>query len=732
MTAVLPRRTRSTTPVLSGFRVDRVAGLSATAPDLDATGTDLLFAELDQVDRDVQALSGAVSDLLYQLVPLLDDDVATRRVVLEVRRSCGGGGTRFPHRTKAGTVSAAVAARLGAEAGRLFDRWYETRSRREQLLADLEDSYAGDVERSQESLRQVLAHEDFATGVAQANPIMAQSMHELDLRPGRRDARSLGGYVSRAARKTSPFSLLTAVSSTADRDGAPREVLTVSQGHVVAWLEALAAREELIGAFELEPLWTPGRNPITDSIVMPEVTRIGGYTWRQDRSLHLAEWGEVLGRLQYLGRRPAAIYLAAVGGDDAFATLRRLIEVGVVRVVAPWGYGEADRLTALARAVRAHDDPAAAGVADLLTELSARVQGLAGLRGQARARALVALQRHVERLLAGYGVCAADADFTVYSDARPLMRVGELGGHVRDDLVSLGEAVRPLVFRSHLYDLIMTRFTARYGVGGSCADLFGFLSTVADDDDGLQGMFRAAAQDAAGRSHPGERAWLPVGDSSAPPTTAVLYQVAGADLAAVRDGDFALVVNQLHTGTGSLVSRFHGPDGGGLREALRDWASRLYPDVTVLEFIASAASTTCSRPARAPFHGCAGPPSCRWPGIPTVPWICCRYSCVTTLTGTCSSSSPPPAIRWRRCTWGWYPPTCWVGPSGCCRCCPTPGSTGPPPFCAPCRLRTPPGPPGSHAPSTAGSSPSGRAGRCGPTSCPARSTPNRRRDTFAG
>lgn len=596
-----------TLPVIAPFRVDRVAGLTTATLDLDATSVDLVCAELDRVDREVQAMSSAVSDLLYQLVPALGDDTATRRVVLAVRRTCGGGGSRIPDTDKARTVSAAVGTHLDAGAQRLFDSWFETWERRERLLIELETNYESEVERANETLRQVLTDADLATGIAQASPYLGQSLRKAELQPGKRAARSIGGYVMRAARKTSPFSFLTAVTTTAEAPAPIRESVTVSQTYVVSWLDALAADEELLSAFELEPLWTPGRSPITDSVLVPEVARHDGFTWRRDRQTRLAELGRVLTKLQYLGRRPAAEYLAAVGGADAFATIRRLVEVGVIRVVAPWGYGEEHRLLSLVQTLEGQGSVRAREVAASLRGLHEQIGAIGATRGEDRARELLRVQGHAEELIGRFGVSAEQAAFTVYSDTRSPLEVGELGTHVSADLLSLGRAIRPMIFRSHVYDEVRDRFVAGYGSGGTCPDLFGFLTTVVDDGAGLSGIFAAASRDEQGKGRPSERSELPVGRTSAAPTTSVLYQLAGTDIDSVREGEFRLIVNQFHAGTGSLVSRFHGLDGGGLRRALRAWADAVYPDARVVEFIASSGVNDMQSACEGTF------PRLRWP-----------------------------------------------------------------------------------------------------------------------
>ena len=69
--------------------------------------------------------------------------------------------------------------------------------------------------------------------------------------------------------------------------------------------------------------------------------------------------------------------------------------------------------------------------------------------------------------------------------------------------------------RSHIYDLMVTRFVSLFGSGGVCKDPLAFFMTIAHAPDGDKEMLRAAGLDyAAGPDT--ERAALPGGLSGSP------------------------------------------------------------------------------------------------------------------------------------------------------------------------------------------------------------------------
>jgi hypothetical protein len=156
---------------------------------------------------------------------------------------------------------------------------------------------------------------------------------------------------------------------------------------------------------------------------------------------------------------------------------------------------------------------------------------------------------------------------------------------VRGDLVELGRRSRPYVFRSHLYDMLVNRFVAEYGSGGRCTDVLGFLMRLAVTGDGNTILDGAYRQDLLTRGRRTDRAFLPVGPSSAPPAVAVLFQLAADDAEALHTGRYRLVVNQFNPGTGGLVSRFGGLLGRALTEPLREYLADAWPGTDTRELI---------------------------------------------------------------------------------------------------------------------------------------------------
>ena len=58
-----------------------------------------------------------------------------------------------------------------------------------------------------------------------------------------------------------------------------------------------------------------------------------------------------------------------------------------------------------------------------------------------------------------------------------------------------GALVRPQLFRSHVYDMIVDAFVREFGAGGVCRDPLGFLMRLSVERDGDPALFAAQMSD---------------------------------------------------------------------------------------------------------------------------------------------------------------------------------------------------------------------------------------------
>ncbi|MFY0543356.1 lantibiotic dehydratase [Brevibacillus sp. H7] len=181
----------------------------------------------------------------------------------------------------------------------------------------------------------------------------------------------------------------------------------------------------------------------------------------------------------------------------------------------------------------------------------------------------------------------------VYEDVRTDQAAEPIGKHVKQDLHRLGEWMRPYLFRSHRYDLLVEHFVERYGPGGTCYDLEEFLYSFDRRKDRPRLIERARSKDLEMISKMDEgRIFSPISPSAAPPNTAVCFQLAATKgIEGIRNGEYTMVVNRLNTGLGGLFARYlarFDKQHGNLLRKLLSWLRTMYPEASIVDFPANA------------------------------------------------------------------------------------------------------------------------------------------------
>ncbi|MDJ1132798.1 hypothetical protein [Streptomyces iconiensis] len=655
-------------PTLSEVVVHRVNHLPVEALDLGLPGTlESLLGE-SGLERQLAEWAEPLSDALHAAVPGLEDDPALRRAALAVRRAVHN---QRPAKVPDSAVLA-LAWRLGDEEGALLTRWQDGVRRLAALRTVTETHYATETARATARLRDVLNDHGLGQGVALASPHLLGHLTAKPLEPHGKATRSVLAYVSRAAVKTSPFSRLTeltldgqktggetaegeaaeaetAEGETADGPSAdsrqpggpmpdeqipgeqrpgeqgpgeqrPREQkfarggrLSVAQQHVRDWVDTLARDERCATLFETEPNRSPREVAGRLLVLLPSYGGPGEAAWRTDEVADASRHRALVEEIGTWPRATIAATLERIGGADPFGGFVRLLDTGWLRLVLPWETGEERPLLALARRLERLADPALLHTARCLRTLDDGAAELAGLDGPARA---AAVERLARRVAGGPEEAPRPAvPYTVYEDTLSDVPVHLTAPAVREDLTALGERIRPYVFRSHLYDWMRDEFVAAYGSGGRCRDAFAFLWRLAAAPDFDSKLFQALRRDHQESGSPTERAWLPVSASSAPPTTAVLYQIAAGGPDDLARGRHRTVVNQYNSGVGGLLARFRRlldtpAPSGDLTEQLRDWIGGLFPEAAPREVTLSGDVNGMHEAAEGVL------PPLRWPNEP--------------------------------------------------------------------------------------------------------------------
>lgn len=552
----------------AAMRLDRVAGVSVDRLDFSLEVRGLL----EQVHNCTAACADASIPLIeeiFTLVPTGSSD--ERRLLLRVKRKVHKGATVEPDELDA--------VRAAGVPYHLITRWADERTLLDVSEARLAEAIIDANVRTAAQLRRVAAE----VNVARALPLMANEfalrIDSEECAPGSRAGRTAVLYAARASVKPSPLSSLTAVNLHPHAPGERRHV-SVPVGLVHRLFTALSCDRRFLDAFEYQPSQRLGDASSSTHVVASSTWDNDGFLWRNERVVDARAHGdEVLQTAGLVGR--GSVIAHSLDAADGLARVVRLVRTGLLVATPPWEAGADTPLLDLARSLGRSAHPEAPEVRETLVALQEATDRM--VDADPAVRRLVAPQVR-ERADRATVACGARHWTTavVHEDAQSAVPVGALPTSVEQDLRGLAAELRPSYFRSHVYDAILQRFRAQDGGHGSRTNAAAFFMGLATDRDFLLAARRAATNDLRHEPADSQRSNLPVGRTSAPPATAVMYQLAARSARELEDGKYHLVVNQLGSPWGGMVSRF-GPLLGqdAVSGSLMAWLDSQFPGCDV-------------------------------------------------------------------------------------------------------------------------------------------------------
>lgn len=567
----------ATTAIWSPFRLGRYGGLPVDVlPAPDARVGELL-AKTAGADRALAAQLDDLTDLLYAAVPAVGPRVR-RRVLAAKRGVFAGTGTGLEAEPE-----------LGAELRDRCADWDRGVEMRDFLLDELRATLGEQEVALATALRSTLDMPEFTSALAVAAPDLVRS--HLSGRTGPSSPkllRTLYRYVARTSRKTSPFSGLTTVAEPGRPVGGRRFVAVAH--HLAAQLLQTGA---LDGGDRLRLVPSPVHGRTNGDGELALVARHSfrdGIVFREETVVladHVTPWVERVvaeeGSISVVAAR------AAVGGIDSATRLRRLLDAGVVRPVIPWARGQ-DPYAVL-------PDVLPHGVAGVDAEDLAVLRQVSEAFPGAPAATRVELLERVGAVSSRVFPTDALGDRPsglVYEDCEsPVTEPDPLAtAAVTEDLDRLAELVEPAIFRSHLYDLMVQRFVAAYGSGGTCEEPLAFLMALAVDNDGDLESVRAFGQDMAATADDRQMRRTGGGPTAVARHLGCYLQLAAPSFDELDAGRGVTVVNMFGSGNGASQARYHQLFGAEYRNRLRRHAESLWRPEVVLELEVWASCNT--------------------------------------------------------------------------------------------------------------------------------------------
>lgn len=595
------------TTTISATLIARVCGLPVTAvEDLCAPEATTSIRIAVAAEQHATELGARLSDDLYGLVPTLDDAPGVRRQVLRLRRDIHN--VRCTDATRGAATE--TIPRLGVAATRRLQQWVQDVELRDDHLRKAREVVAGELAAASQRVRRRLLTPVVSRGLAFASPGFTRELAKRGPSSAHltsREARSAVAYMTRTALKPSPFATLATVGVT--RFGpAPARGMSAGAGpsHHDATRVVTTSRT---AALALWRLWAEDESSSchVGLVANPSLRDTGGalraalplyvqahsVLFRHDE---LTDCEMVRWAVDRLPSEPATAREIAERLDVDLDSVLRLVTSGVLVPVTPWSIDRLDEFTAATHWL--DDRPDAAGpVPDAIRALagitpSADAGPEAVAQASDRARSLVATAFRESGRAAPYWLPhLAMLHETAAHDAEHSPCVPS---SVTADLHELADLLRPHVHLNAGYRRLVDAFVARHGSGGSAPDLLSFLYGVTAGADPWT-IDRALTEVEMTAPDP---LLLSGHGTVGPPCHTVFFQIAAPDEAAVRSGDYRLVVNNIQPGFPGLTVRWAAVPA--LREALEaelvDWAHTQHPGATVYGFSAHADWVDFQRP----------------------------------------------------------------------------------------------------------------------------------------
>ncbi|MHC2186266.1 hypothetical protein ACVLV4_001919 [Rathayibacter agropyri] len=529
--AAVPASVLDLRQVLSASHLDRVLALHVHAGSLRA--------EVAQRIHDVVPTSSAKPR--RALLTLRRDLYNDREPRADGRTAAANNGIELHH-----AVTASAAAKLALK---LLDRMAE------------EDSA-----RAENCLRLLLGNED----IDDALRLVAPGFHKSIYKPapaGSKRSRSAMAFASRAALKPSPLSTLARTAVTgSDLTG---RTSGLSPMIVMLFFEALVRRQGALPAIRFRSTFSQDGGRIVAS---PETSAMINSTVSfTRRALQLSDDdGEARSLSQWTGGDE--VDLLALAGDGGWPRVERWISAMAVQACIPWEADTKRPENVLGKLMMSSPAGEIAQAGGDLLAVGRQAEEVASLSGEARTETVDAVSRRLERIAEVVGAILPQGRLIDEDAGCTPPNFVPLSV---EEITVLDATIRPKLFRSRVYDLLLDTFLTEYGSGGATIDVMGFFTSCSLSTRFRHALRAARAADRGPDAHMG-RGTLPVGVTSAPPSASIFLQRTAED----QNGN--LVVNQVMPGLGAVIARFtalgDGPET--LSPAIATWVTDTYPDVT--------------------------------------------------------------------------------------------------------------------------------------------------------
>ncbi|MCR8984838.1 lantibiotic dehydratase family protein [Brevibacillus laterosporus] len=584
---------------IAPYLMVRVAGGTTNhLQNLMLVNTISALAQAFQEEEFLRSSGEHIEQALYQLVPsLANEEQGTLRNLLQLKRSIYN--KRYPKLSDLDLQ--AIINKLSAETAQMLREWIQSVRSRDNALLMANEIFAKEVLQISERLANMMSHPEWKKGLVLASPEYVRSYRIDRIKqwlPTNQYARSSVSYVGRIASKVSPFSTFANVGLTSfqkDTSLPPTQISGASICHlslaVVSELVfEMAKDEELLGLFSYEKNPSIKWDGAQITWIKMSYTMYNGFAWRNEHIVTKEIPEEQLDTIKCL---TGGTYQEIEKRLPYCMNFLDLINEGLFQPVLPFSRNSLSPVMGVIERLKFIDSKKSRRLRRLLQLIDTCVNQMAKSEADKRLRLTTLISRLARRAFLQVqkkNPISLQKSNLIYEDVRyhtPIPPVGEL---VKQDLIRLGEQLSPYYFRTHVYDLLVDHFIERYGKKGICDDIYDFLYSFYQRKDYGRLLKEAiekdkkTAEDAlAGKRISHTRL------ASAPPSACAFFQIASSNgITGIQSGDYQIVLNQLNSGQGGLLSRFlplFDEANGDFATSLKEWVQDMYPsDGEVLYF----------------------------------------------------------------------------------------------------------------------------------------------------
>lgn len=583
--------------------LSRIGGLPVSAIPAPEKLIESLLAGSENLEQEISKIKDSLIEKIYSSVP--ESSKELRRALLESKRNVFNGKE----------INFSLLRQLPDSLDNECKYWNQAVRSLEEFQTELNLRIIKNNQVESEQIVNKFLEPDFLKSVSIASPQLVTAVENLDptkIFSDQRMVRSSYAYITRAALKTSPFSGLTTVA-VSGKYAAGRMIVNVAKHFPYQMLRTLTTKaiennNEIDLKLETSPSVEISVDGHKNLILIPDFHYRNGIIYRNE-TVKGAE--NVPRRLRELkGTYPVNEFKSQLKAINPDIRLQRYVDSGIVRPSVPWSRDESP----FAKIQKIRSSEINHCNTQELSWIVSAEQNIPQLDAFSRAHTLNRMGDFASKYFTEdemgkkpSGLLYEDREYSGFVDNYINLQP------VREDLEKLADLCNPWIVRSRLYDLMVSRFCARYGEGGTCNDVLGFLMSQAVDGDGNHEEFIALRQDHAFDESKLERAGLMGGISAAPRNIGAFVQLCADSEENLSSGSGLTVVNAFGSGSGGAYARFHKLLGSEYRNELATQIHSMWSVERVYELQFWTEINTGQNMSTGVL------PALRVPGEPTVP-----------------------------------------------------------------------------------------------------------------